>query len=265
MQPDAISSKLDAKTRVFYRHVIEMLTRAGAQFMVGGAYAFARYTGIERHTKDLDIFVRPEDYETILKLLADAGYATSLVAPHWLAKAYSGDDYIDVIFSSGNGIARVDDLWFHHAPTDEVLGMRVKIVPVEEMIWSKAFVMERERYDGADLMHLIHARGNDMDWDRLMARFRPHWRLLLSYLVLFGFVYPPDRERVPEGVMRELLTRQEIELRHPSHQHVCQGTLVSSRQYLYDLQHDGYADARDLPGGPLTSEQVQQSTAALRE
>src|SRR5713101_7601211 len=174
MQPDAISSKLDARTRGFYRHVIEVLTRAGVPFLVGGAYAFARYTGIERHTKDLDIFVRSEDCEPTLKLLADAGYATSLQAPHWLAKAYSGDDYIDVIFSSGNGVARVDDLWFQDAPADEVLGMPVKIVPVEEMIWSKAFVMERERYDGADIMHLIHARGNDMDWDRLMARFRPH-------------------------------------------------------------------------------------------
>ena len=27
-------------------------------FLVGGAYAFARYTGIERHTKDFDVFVR---------------------------------------------------------------------------------------------------------------------------------------------------------------------------------------------------------------
>jgi hypothetical protein len=78
MQPDAISSKLDARTRGFYRHVIKVLTRAGVPFLVGGAYAFARYTGIERHTKDLDIFVRSADCEPTLKLLADAGYATSL-------------------------------------------------------------------------------------------------------------------------------------------------------------------------------------------
>jgi hypothetical protein len=30
---------------------------------------------------------------------------------------------MDVIFSSGNGIVRVDDLWFDHAPRTNVLGV----------------------------------------------------------------------------------------------------------------------------------------------
>src|SRR5260370_8434525 len=100
-------------------------------------------------------------------------------------------------------------------------------------------------------MHLIHARGNDMDWGRLMARFRPHWRLLLSYLVLFAFIYPPDRERVPEGVIRELLALQQIELRHPSNQRMCQGTPVSTRQHLYHLQTTPPPSAPYLPPLPI--------------
>ncbi len=58
------------------------------------------------------------------------------------------------------------------------------------MIWSKAFIMERERYDGADIAHLILACGRDLDWRRLLGRFGRRWRVLLSHLVLFGFVYP---------------------------------------------------------------------------
>jgi hypothetical protein len=42
------------------------------------------------------------------------------------------------------------------------------------MIWSKAFIMERERFDGADVMHLIHENANRLDWNRLLERFGQH-------------------------------------------------------------------------------------------
>ena len=74
---------------------------------------------------------------------------------HWLAKIKSQDAFIDVIFNSGNGMARVDDEWFEHSRVREVLGMEVRIAPAEESLWSKAFVMERERFDGADVAHII--------------------------------------------------------------------------------------------------------------
>ena len=74
-----------------------------------------RHTGLERHTKDFDIFVRPDHCERVLQTLAAAGYGVELTFPHWLGKAFSGDNCIDVIFSSGNGIATVDDGWFAHA------------------------------------------------------------------------------------------------------------------------------------------------------
>ena len=50
--------------------------------------------------------------------------------------------------------------------------------------------MERERYDGADVAHIILAYGDRMDWRRLIDRFGRYWRVLLSHLVLYGFIYP---------------------------------------------------------------------------
>ena len=103
--------------------------------------------------------------------------------PHWLGKAYNPGprDFIDVIFSSGSGIAVVDDAWFTHSvPEAEVLGIPRGCVPAEEMIWSKAFIMERERYDGNDVAHLLHARAAELDWSRVLRRFGPHWRVLLE-------------------------------------------------------------------------------------
>ena len=93
-----------------------------------------------------------------------------------LGKGYRGEDFVDVIFSSGNGVARVDEEWFERAVAEEVLGYPTRLIPAEEMIWSKAFVQERERFDGADIAHLIRSRGEGLDWERLLRRFGRHWR-----------------------------------------------------------------------------------------
>lgn len=254
----------DPDTTAFYRQVLDALNAAGLPFLVGGAYALNRYTGINRHTRDLDIFIRRTDYERISAALLEVGYRTDLVFPHWLAKAHSNGSYIDLIFSSGNGIAEVDDAWFEHALDSEVLGVPVRICPVEEIIWSKAFVMERERYDGADIVHLLQACGELLDWPRLFRRFDPHWRVLLAHLVLFGFVYPAQRNVVPAAVMDALLDR----LRHETHaappQHdICLGTLLSREQYLNDIEQQGWQDGRVTPLGNMSAEDVQTWTQAI--
>ena len=248
-----------------YRHVLEALREGGVEFLVGGAYAFTRYTGIERSTKDFDVFVRYTDRHRALEALADAGFDTEETFPHWLAKAFWGDDFVDIIYSSGNGVAPVDDGWFAHAPEADVLGLRVKISPPEEMLWSKAFVMERERYDGADVIHLLRAGAATLDWDRLLHRFGSHWRVLLSNLVLFGFVYPSERARIPRHVMDTLLARLagELDTSDPDAAKLCQGTVVSRQQYLIDVQEWGYTDGRLRPRGNMTAEEIAHWTAAI--
>ena len=248
-----------------YRHVLEALREGGVEFLVGGAYAFTRYTGIERSTKDFDVFVRYTDRHRALEALADAGFDTEETFPHWLAKAFWGDDFVDIIYSSGNGVAPVDDGWFAHAPEADVLGLRVKISPPEEMLWSKAFVMERERYDGADVIHLLRAGAATLDWDRLLHRFGSHWRVLLSNLVLFGFVYPGERARIPRHVMDTLLARLagELDTSDPDAAKLCQGTVVSRQQYLIDVQEWGYTDGRLRPRGNMTAEEIAHWTAAI--
>jgi hypothetical protein len=136
----------------------------------------------------------------MLRHFANLGYRVELTFPHWLGKIYMGRSYVDVIFSSGNGLVIVDTTWFEHAIEDLVLGQRVKICPAEEMIWSKAFIMERERYDGADVNHLLLARGRELDWDRLLKRFDSYPLVLLSHLTLFLFVYPAQSNLIPEHV-----------------------------------------------------------------
>src|SRR5207244_12401855 len=103
---------------------------------------------------------------------------------------YKADDFIDLIFSAGNGVAAVDETWFDNAVDERVIGMECKLIPAEEMIWSKGLIMERERFDGADVAHVIHAVGAKLDWRRLLARYDQHWRALYAHIILFGYIYP---------------------------------------------------------------------------
>ncbi|HSS49906.1 MAG TPA: nucleotidyltransferase family protein, partial [Thermoanaerobaculia bacterium] len=246
---DTLPAGLAPETADFYRAAMAALEAAGVPVLVGGAYAYARYTGIVRHTKDFDVFIRPGDFDRALDVLARKGWKTDRTFPHWLGKAWHGDDFVDLIFSSGNGVAQVDDLWFEHAVEETVLDRPARLVPAEEMIWSKAFIMERERFDGADVAHVLHSRAVDLDWDRLLRRFEPRggWRVLLAHLVLFGYIYPGDAQLIPGRVLSALAGRLSGDAANPEDERVCRGPILSRSQYLVDVLQWGYEDARLRP------------------
>ena len=246
----------------FFIEALRLLETTAVPFLVGGAFAHSRYTGRERETKDLDIMLRQEDVPRALAAFENAGYQVDVPFPHWLGKVHRGGQVIDVVFSSGNGIVRVDDRWFVHAPPAEVLGLPVFLCPAEELLWSSAFVQERERYDGAAVLHLLHAQALFFDWPRLLERFGDNWAVFLSYVVLFRFAYPDRRGDVPDEVVNELLgrfSRQQPEPDNP----LCLGTLLSRQQYLFDIEQLGYTDARLRPFGAMTPEQTEIWTRAI--
>ncbi|HYH47131.1 MAG TPA: hypothetical protein VEG34_15730 [Thermoanaerobaculia bacterium] len=259
---DATASGLTPETLATYRRAMTTLREAEVPFLVGGAYAFGRYTGIIRHTKDFDVFVRPADLAPALEALAGAGFRTEVPFPHWLGKAHAGDDFIDVIFSSGNGLARVDDQWFENAVEGEVLGEQALLCPAEEMLWSKAFIMERERFDGGDVAHLLLARARELDWRRLLSRFAGHEPVLLSHLLLFDYIYPGETG-APREVIDELLVRTRAAT--PPVERLCRGPILSRGQYLADIEERGYRDARLAPLGAMGPDEVAIWTRAARE
>ena len=254
---DRAACELTEQSHAFYRRMMEALLAAEAPFLVGGAYALAHYTGIERFTKDFDIFIKRADLDRVEGVLAQAGCEIQRFAPHWLSKAISGADFIDLIWSSGNGIAVVDDVWFEKATRGEVLGVKAPLIPAEEMIWSKALIMERERYDGGDVAHLIHEQAHRLDWQRLLERFGPNWRVLLVHLTLFGFVYPQRRASIPDWLMAELVRRLRVEQRQqPPRDAVCLGPLLSRNQYAIDVEQRGYRDGRLPPNGNMSQREI---------
>jgi hypothetical protein len=246
-----------------YDRALRALCDDGVPFLVGGAVVLAAYCGIQRMTKDLDLFVLQKDAGRVLEVLTRVGMRTELPFPHWLGKAYDGDQpLIDVIFSSGNGAAPVDHEWFAHGRLTTLRGLPVRLCPAEETLWTKAYVMERERYDGADVAHLLLACAEQLDWERLLRRFGDTWHVLLSHLVLFGFVYPGEMRRIPPWVLDELLSRLGREREAEPRDAPCRGTLLSREQYLPDLEW-GRRDARLAPEGRMSAEEIAIWTRAI--
>jgi Nucleotidyl transferase of unknown function (DUF2204) len=240
--------ELDQRTLDFYVAAMEALDGRGVEFLVGGAWAFEAHTGIGGRTKDLDLFLRPADVETALAVLEKEGYRTELTSPIWIGKAFLDDEVVDLIFSSGNGLCTVDDAWFAHAKQATVLDRRVGLIPIEEMIWSKSFLMERDRFDGADINHLILAAGGTLDGDRLLSRFGVHWRVLLAHVVLFDYAFPSKRGLLPDALRSTLMQRaadsgDSVEI--GDERDLCYGTFLSRHQYQGDVEGGAFGDARD--------------------
>jgi hypothetical protein len=230
----------------FYRRTVQVLNHARIPFLIGGAFALDFHVGTNRRTKDLDIFLRPRDAQRALDQLAAAGYDTEMTDPTWLGKAFCGADFVDVIFAFGNGIAQIDDGWFDDAVKGELWGEPVLFSPLEESLWSKAFVMERDRFDGADIAHIVLNGAERLDWDRLLRRFGDDWRVLLAHLILIGYIYPAERTRIPQRIMAGLLCRLTSELDIAGTEGFCYGAFLSRTQYVHDLDQLGMVDARTL-------------------
>jgi hypothetical protein len=257
-------AKRPSLAEAFYRKQLVTLIESEIPFLVGGAYALRIYAGISRDTKDFDLFVMPEDMTRVLDVFTVAGYQTQVASPHWLAKVFGEHGVMDVIFNSGNGLCMVDSQWFEHARPCELFDLQLTLCPPEETLWQKAFVMERNRFDGADMAHLLLGCGETLDWQRLLDRFGDHWAVLLSHMVLFRYAFPSERSKVPDWVFDILLDRaRSTSGGEAAGGPLCRGTLLSSQQYAIDIDERGYRDARLPPVGRLTQDDVAQWEAWL--
>lgn len=222
----------------FYQEALELLNQCGANYMLGGAFAMFHYTGIYRDTKDLDVFCKPSEYPKMLKFFADKGFHTELHDARWIAKVFKGEYFIDIIFDTVNNICTVDDSWYEHASEGTFADTPVKFISAEELIFCKIYVQNRERFDGADINHVLVKYGKNIDWKRLFTRLDRHWHLLLAQILIFQFVYPSDyHDIIPKWLFDELIRRanEQYDL-PPAVERVCRGPMIDQTQYSVDIK-----------------------------
>lgn len=232
--------------REVYKRALRALNSAGVPYVVAGMYAIFEHTGIYRQSKDLDVFVEPVHVVDAMQALRRAGFRACLSQGHWLAKAYDGEHFVDVIFGMGNGLVLIDQDWYRFSRPAILAATPVRIAPPEELLWHRLFISERHRHDMADIAHLLLTVGSSLNWKRLLEKTGEHWPLLLAQLVTFSYVYPESSGAVPRWVMEDLLARAQIDQqRVRTDEPVTRGTLVSKFSFAIDVNEWRYRDLRE--------------------
>lgn len=159
---------------------IDILEGAGVDYVVMGGIAVA-VLARPRWTHDIDLFLRPRDARSALRILGEAGYETEETDPMWLFKAHRSDVAVDLIFRSAGNLY-YDDTVAAHAVRDEFNGVSLPLISREDLLVVKASAnSEGCGYHWFDALALLTRR--DLDWDYLLQRARRAARRVLSLLV----------------------------------------------------------------------------------
>jgi predicted nucleotidyltransferase len=242
--PEGTLLRPSPEAEAFYCEVLTKMAESGIPFLVSGTFALATYTGIDRPTKDVDVFATAGDTLKLLAFFREQGFDTIVVDERWLARVTKGELFVDIIYNMPTSSTHVTDEWFEQAPTTQLFGTEVRLIPPTEFIWSKIFVQDRHRYDGADVAHMILKCHQRIDWHRLLSRMELYWEVLLMALLNFRFVYPSERETVPRWLLDELLerVRNQADTQAPDKK-VCRGRIFSPRDYGIDVERWGFSEA----------------------
>ena len=227
----------------FYAEVIRLMAESNIPFLLSGTYALSCYTGIVRPTKDLDVFCKPSDAPKILSFFKARGCRIDIEDERWIGKVWKGEHFFDVIYNISTASIPITEDWFEEAYEVEVYGTNVRITPPTEFILSKLFLQDRYRYDGADVAHVILKKHAEIDWQRLLTAMELYWEVLLIHVLNFRFIYPTERERIPQWLFDELMERLQAQAElPPGGIDICRGRLLSPRDYVMDIGEWGFAD-----------------------
>ena len=253
--PEASYFEPSAPAEEFYSEVIQLMAQSEIPFLLSGTYALACYTGISRPTKDVDVFATAGDTLKMLNYFKERDFDIGMVDERWLARITRGELFVDIIFNMPTASVHVTDEWFERAPRACIFDATVPLVPPTELVWSKIFVQDRYRYDGADVAHMILKRHDQIDWRRLLSHMEMYWEVLLIAVLNFRFVYPSERDLIPRWLFDELVQRLHAQSDiPPPDMKVCRGRIFSPRDYQIDISEWGFSEAV----GNLEEEYEQQ-------
>ena len=166
--------RLMTETDASFEELLESLKRVSAAlreadvpFVLGGGVAIWARGGPETE-HDLDLFLKPEDAERALQVLADAGLRPEKPPEAWLYKAWDGEVMVDLIFNP-TGIT-VDDEFIARAPDTEVHAVRMRVLRPEDVLVTKLLAMREHEVDYESVLEIARAVREQIDWDEVRDR-----------------------------------------------------------------------------------------------
>jgi hypothetical protein len=191
-----------------YRGAIQALRAAGVRFLLGGGFALATYIGHWRNTKDIDFYIMQADRDKAVEALTKAGFEDLYEhLPYdrkWIYRSTRDGLVVDIIWAMANQRAQTDEQWFERAPAATVRGEALKVVPMEEFLWCKLYIMQRDHCDWTDVFNLLYAIGRELDWEHLLNRLEEDRPLLKGLLTVYGWLCPEQARELPRFIQEEL-------------------------------------------------------------
>lgn len=232
-------STIPREQQRLFHDVLTLFEERHIPFVVAGAFALRAHTGICRDTKDLDLFLTSANVDAALACLRDKGFECEVCDPVWLYKAHHDGFFVDLITGMSNGAIVVEDSWIKRSMPAEIHGVQTRVLAAEELLASKLFVTRRERFDGADIAHVIYGTQGKLDWRRVLLLAGEHWEILFWALVLFRYAYPAQTNYVPQKVWRQLIARFRNAVFHPDSDAKFRGSLIDDKMFAIDVREWG--------------------------
>lgn len=204
---------LPERESAIFRQVIEAFNAAGLPYVIGGAFAVYHYGGAWRNTNDLDVYVPRENVPTALDILGSVGFEDSgeMAAGDrdWIYHALREDVMVDVIWQAPTGLTTVTDRQYNFAPKGTFLDIPTQFLPADDLVLAKIFTMNLHRCDWPDVLRIVRPCPDGFDWRYVINSMGENWPVLLSFIVLFDWIYPNDSCCVPMDIRNELLTKKQ--------------------------------------------------------
>jgi hypothetical protein len=81
---------------------------------------------------------------------------------------------------------------------------------MEEFVWCKLYIMQRDHCDWTDLFNVLYERGAELDWDHLTERLGEDWPLLKGALAVYGWLCPNRVGQLPVKLWERLEMKQPL-------------------------------------------------------
>jgi hypothetical protein len=234
--------RFPAEQWTLYKRVMKNARERGVKFAIGGALASTTYSGQWRNTKDIDLYIKRSDREKMVEVLSDAGladyYDQKPYDRNWIYRSCRDDLIVDVMWAMANQRAQVDDLWLQ-GPEVEVEGERFRLLPPEETLWSKLYVVQRDRCDWPDALSLLSAVGAEIEWQHLLERLGEDAPLLSALLTVFEWIYPEGARELPIGLRDQLAHTRLVARDISDASSMERARLLDSRPWFPPANEDG--------------------------
>lgn len=166
------------------------------------------YTGRPRQSKDIDLFVPPGSRDELIEVTRECGlcdlYDEQPYDRGWIYRAHDGAAIVDIIWSMANYRSQIDGAWLERGPEIGLDEIRVRLVPAEETLWCKLYILQRDRCDWPDALNILNTVGPELDWKRVISRLEPDTALLSGLLSVFAWLSPGRARELPRSLWRQL-------------------------------------------------------------